>query len=149
MALTQQRLDEIRRKAEEDALVEHPRRLNTPKEILRADENDVLFEHEQNKMREGYAAAAYRYMVEAEERERWIPVEERMPENGEEVDVWYRGERCPRYRFIRDHGGKAGNNFFDPVVGGIVCIRPIYDVSDEYGATHWKPLPSPPDQPGQ
>ena len=73
MALPQQRLDEIRLKAaEEEARNEWPR-------LSQAEHPEIWRENALGHVRAGYAAAAYRYMVEAEERERWIPVEEGLP----------------------------------------------------------------------
>ena len=74
----------------------------------------------------------------------WIKVEDRLPKAGQEVDIWYDGKRLPSYKLVRNYGGQKGNDFFDPVISGIVCIRPAYDVDDGHGATHWMPLPEPP-----
>ena len=75
--LSQSRLDEIRAKAEEEAKKAFPFQINEMAGTIKAGHK-----------RKGYAAAAYRYMVEAEERERWIPVSERLPEEDQRVLVW-------------------------------------------------------------
>jgi hypothetical protein len=74
----------------------------------------------------------------------WISVKDRLPEEGQQVDIWYRGKRHASYELIVDYGGKKGNTFFDPVAGGTSCIRIQGDVHCDEGATHWMPLPEPP-----
>jgi hypothetical protein len=67
----------------------------------------------------------------------WVSVEDRMPENGEIVDVYiskYEERHC-NYEYTRDYNGQLGNNFFDPISGGLSCIR---------NASHWMYAPEPP-----
>jgi len=64
----------------------------------------------------------------------WISVEDRLPEEGQIVDVW-RHRRHTNYRYVRAYRGDPDNNFFSPVGPGVMCLRDV---------THWMPLPPPP-----
>lgn len=69
---------------------------------------------------------------------KWISVKDRLPSEGEVVDVWigvYK-ERWTNYLYVRDYKGQKGNDFFDPVSSGLCCIR---------NASHWMPVPKPPE----
>jgi hypothetical protein len=69
----------------------------------------------------------------------WIKCSERMPNPGEPVDLWVGGNkgcRLANYRLVKNYGGKAGNDFFEPVESGISCVRNF---------SHWQPLPAPPE----
>lgn len=70
---------------------------------------------------------------ELEVERRWIPVDMEAMKEGFECDLWepHLG-RLAYYRLVKDYAGKAGNNFFKPVVYGPSCIRT---------ATHYMPLP--------
>lgn len=64
----------------------------------------------------------------------WKPIET-APKDNTIVDIWrtgFGGERCTNMRRV-DHG--AGNVFYQPVLAGASVVR---------DATHWMPLPEPP-----
>lgn len=67
----------------------------------------------------------------------WISVQEAVPDAERIVDVYIskNDERWCNYEYIRDYNGKPGNNFFDPIHGGLCCIR---------NASHWMYAPEPP-----
>lgn len=66
----------------------------------------------------------------------WISIKDRPPKQEECVDIWSKScGRLANYKYVINYAGKVGNNFFDPVRSGIVCIR---------DATHWMPIPDPP-----
>lgn len=66
----------------------------------------------------------------------WIPISEQLPPEGVTVDLWDGAQRYPDYQLTMNYGGVTGNNFFQPVRGGISVIR--YDRSAYYtNATHW------------
>lgn len=65
----------------------------------------------------------------------WQPIETAPKTSDVIVDIWrpsYGGERCTDMRRV-DLGG--GNIFYEPVFSGPSCVR---------DATHWMPLPPPP-----
>ena len=66
----------------------------------------------------------------------WIRIEDGLPEDGEIVDIYHdsHGRLC-NYEYVKAYNGDKSNNFFDPVEGGICCVR---------DATHWMPLPQSP-----
>ena len=66
----------------------------------------------------------------AQERERWIPVAERLPIRGDRVICF----------------GDNGINTVDFVCGDKWCALPWFylDGEQETGVTHWMPLPEPP-----
>jgi hypothetical protein len=68
----------------------------------------------------------------------WISVKDRLPESGERVIVFvpdYK-EVCCDYVYARKYADIKGNDFFRPFNSGYSCIRT---------ATHWMPLPEPPE----
>jgi len=74
-------------------------------------------------------------LAAAGEKGGWIRVDERLPDEGQIVDIWYAGRRETDYRHVRDYGGQPGNDFFDPIGAGVLCVRK---------ATHWRPRPTRP-----
>lgn len=63
------------------------------------------------------------------EAQRWIPVEERLPDNEQDVFIW-----CDRCGGDRDVGWWSLKNKVWVVNGFTLC----------YNVTHWMPLPEPP-----
>lgn len=64
----------------------------------------------------------------------WKPIET-APKSPRVIDIWSkRHGRLANYRRVK--WGKD-NVFYDPVQGGVCCIR---------DATHWMPLPEPPNK---
>lgn len=69
----------------------------------------------------------------------WIKVKDRMPKEGQHVDIWageHHNCRMTDYVLIKNYAGQKGNDFFEPISSGITCVR---------CATHWMPLPEPPE----
>lgn len=68
----------------------------------------------------------------------WIKCSERLPEPGVPVDIWVPDEQHSRladYILRSNYAGVEGNSFFEPLGSGRSCVR---------NATHWMPLPEPP-----
>lgn len=76
--------------------------------------------------------------------DKWIKVEDRMPDAGRPVDVFMGGRRHCNYRLIVNYNDTPGNDFFEPLHGGISCIRPKKSDDDILCATHWMDVPLPP-----
>ena len=76
--------------------------------------------------------AAHQMAIEALERGRWIPVEERLPEDRTWVLVCHTGYNTPKKAFYKDTG--------------IDVFRLDGDDHSNGAVTHWMPLPAPPVQ---
>ena len=75
----------------------------------------------------------------------WISVKDRLPEIGEIVDLWDGKRRHTEYKINISYNGQIGNDFFSPVRGGVTVIR-YHGESYYTNATHWMPLPEPPNE---
>jgi len=91
-------------------------------------------EEEQNRSQSSRATSTAARRARGGTVSDWISVEERLPEKGQIVDVW-NGRRHTEYRYIRAYKGDPGNNFWNPIWAGVMCLRNV---------THWRPLPEPP-----
>lgn len=72
----------------------------------------------------------------------WISVKDRLPEQGEIVDVWRdpvfgRPGRATDYKYVSSFKGDPNNNFWSPVGAGVMVLRDV---------THWRHLPAPPQE---
>ena len=66
----------------------------------------------------------------------WINIDKKLPSVNQIVDLWDGHQRHCNYKLVKNYGGTRGNNFFDPVFGGVACIR--YGGEPHYtNATHW------------
>jgi hypothetical protein len=66
----------------------------------------------------------------------WIDIVKLTPPDNQAVDVWSAScGRCTNCGYVRNIGGKKGNNFFVSMNAGPACIR---------DATHWMRIPEPP-----
>lgn len=67
----------------------------------------------------------------------WVSVKKSLPDKGRTVDIYILeyNERWTDYTYFENYGGQMGNNFFDPVAGGLTCVR---------NATHWMYTPEKP-----
>ena len=75
-----------------------------------------------------------RRLKELEEKQRWIPVEERLPDAHESCIVYRKGT-FGHYSMLR-YSPELGFHFYDSEWGDVT----VDDV------THWMPLPEPPEE---
>lgn len=67
----------------------------------------------------------------------WISVKDKLPEEVDLVDIYIEeyDERWTGYKYLKDHKGQTGNCFFEPVGGGLCCVRNV---------SHWMYVPESP-----